>query len=111
MRTLLYGFILLWVSHTCHARTALPQIAQGSAYLAAKQQLMAQGWQPVENLAIERSSLYAQEIHQQGLVEVVDCISMELDACRFRFKKQSQTIEIKTITRQLTVDQVQPVKK
>jgi hypothetical protein len=62
--------------------------------------LLAKGWQPVPNRAIQNSSLYAQEIHSLGLSEVVDCISMEIDACTFQYRKNKQVLTIKTITRQ-----------
>ena len=39
------------------------------------------------------------KFYGQGLVEVVDCISMELDGCQFRFSKGKQVLELKTITR------------
>lgn len=108
--TLYLCLSLTCVSFACHAREALPPIAQGRAYSEVKQQLLDQGWQPLQNVAIDQSSLYAQTLAQQGLTEVVDCISMALDGCRFHFIRQGRVLEIQTITRQLTVENIQFVK-
>ncbi len=86
-------------------------IKAGLPYDQARASLIADGWAPVVNAKILRSSLYAQEIFEHGYAEVVDCISMELDACTFRYSKNHRVIEIKTITRTLLVDRVSSLKK
>ena len=96
----IYLVILLLFSANAVANTDLSFIKQGLIYKDLRPRLIAQGWQPIKNRSIENTSLYAQEIHSQGLVEVVDCISMELDACTFRYSKKNQVLTIKTITRQ-----------
>ena len=70
-------------------------------YDDVKKTLIADGWKPLKNQKISGSSLYAQELYELGVTEVVDCISMELDGCWFYFTKKNQTLEVKTITRQL----------
>jgi hypothetical protein len=105
----LIGLALL-VTISTNANGALPLIKQGATYSEAKKSLIADGWTPVKNSSIEKSSLYAQEIYEQGALEVVDCISMELDACWFHYAKKNQTLEIKTITRQLKVDKFNLIK-
>jgi hypothetical protein len=89
----------------------LSLIKEGKPYQEVKAALSDKGWRPIKNARIAQSSLYAQEIYDQGMTEVTDCVSMELDACLFRFTKNSQILEIKTITRQLTVDSFRNYKK
>jgi hypothetical protein len=79
-------------------------IQAGQPYQELKQMLMDKGWAPIKNTKIDRSSLYAQEIYATGLTEVTDCISMEIDGCTFKYQKGKQRLEIKTITRQLSVE-------
>jgi hypothetical protein len=86
-------------------------IKAGLPYDEAKASLIADGWTPLVNSKITHSSLYAQEIFEKGLTEVVDCISMELDACSFRYIKNNKTLEVKTITRALKVDKVNLINK
>lgn len=86
-------------------------IKAGLPYDEAKASLIADGWTPLVNFKITHSSLYAQEIFEKGLTEVVDCISMELDACSFRYIKNNKTLEVKTITRALKVDKVNLINK
>lgn len=86
-------------------------LKEGMPYEEAKNALLAKGWQAVENKQIDHSSLYAAEIYNQGMTEVVDCISMELDACRFQFEKGAEVLVIKTITRRLTFDSFTIIKK
>jgi hypothetical protein len=93
---------LLSLSFTVQAE--LPKFKAGQPYQEVKAELIKQGWQPVKNLKIGNSSLYAQEVYQQGLEEVVDCVSMELDGCWFKYKKGKHKLEVKTITRALKFD-------
>lgn len=93
------------------AAADLSWMTQGMPYADARPVLLEQGWKPIKNAQIEQSSLYAQDIYVQGYVEVVNCISMELDACTFRFSQKNQTLEIKTITRTLNVDTFKTYKK
>ena len=107
MKTLitLLAITSLWiVNNTALANTDLSFIKPGLPYADVKATLTEKGWKPIKNNQITRSSLYAQEIYDQGMEEVFDCISMELDACKFRFTQGSKILEIKTITRQLSVD-------
>lgn len=90
--------------NTALANAELDFIKLGLPYADVKASLTERGWKPIKNNRIGNSSLYAQDVFEQGMHEVVDCISMELDACRFRFAKGRQVLEIKTITRQLNVD-------
>jgi len=92
------------------ANNALTVLKKGILYSEAKASLIEDGWKPIKNSRIEKSSLYAQELYEQGTLEVVDCISMELDACWFRYKKKYQILEIKTITRQLKIDEFYLIK-
>ncbi|MEY3798378.1 MAG: hypothetical protein RLZZ572_559 [Pseudomonadota bacterium] len=85
------------------ADNGLSFIKPGLIHLNLRPSLLAKGWQPVPNRTIENSSLYAQEMHALGLIEVVDCISMEIDACTFQYRKKNQVLTIKTITRQAEV--------
>ena len=87
-----------------YADESLIKLQEGMPYGEVKKILIAQGWQGINNQQIENSSLYAAEIYNQGMTEVVDCISMALDGCQFHFQKDGQMLEIKTITRQLIVD-------
>ena len=91
---------MLLASAQALAATDLSFIKPGLIHQALRPSLLAKGWQPVPNPAIQNSSLYAQEIHSLGLTEVVDCISMEIDACTFQYRKNKQVLTIKTITRQ-----------
>jgi hypothetical protein len=97
---LISAFVLLLASAHTLAATDLSFIKPGLIHQVLRPSLLAKGWQPVPNLAIQNSSLYAQEIHSLGLTEVVDCISMEIDACTFQYRKNKQVLTIKTITRQ-----------
>ena len=97
-------FLVLLTTFSAKANSALPVLKQGILFREAKASLIEDGWMPIKNSRIEKSSLYAQEIYEQGTLEVIDCISMELDACWFRYKKKNQILEVKTITRQLKID-------
>lgn len=95
---------LLWLSHLANAQDELSFIHKNMAYAELRTSLIEKGWMPLNNLKIIQSSLYAQEISDQGYTEVVDCISMALDGCTFRFKKKNALLEINTITRRLIVE-------
>jgi hypothetical protein len=100
------GFIvaLLLLSFAAHAE--LPSFTLGQPYQEVKAELIKQGWQPVKNAKIGNSSLYAQEVYQQGMEEVVDCVSMELDGCWFKYRKDKQILEVKTITKELKFEAI-----
>lgn len=100
---------LLLLPFQAHAE--LPKFTSGQPYQEVKAELIKQGWQPVKNAKIGNSSLYAQEVYQQGLEEVVDCVSMELDGCWFKYTKGKQMLEVKTITRDLKFDSVMSNRK
>ncbi len=102
---------LMIVNSSTLADNDLSVIKQGKPYQEVKAALSDKGWKPIKNKRIGQSSLYAQEIYDQGMTEVTDCISMELDACQFRFSKHNQILEINTITRQLIVDSFHTYKK
>jgi hypothetical protein len=87
-----------------------PIFNKGMAYDDVKKDLIANGWKPLQNSKISSSSLYAQELYEQGIVEVVDCVSMELDGCWFRFTKKKQTLEVRTITKQLKIESLNLIK-
>lgn len=97
------GFMVIFCAN---AESKTPNITQGVAYQEAKKILVQEGWKPVRNPKISGSSLYAQELYEQGITEVVDCISMELDGCWFYYTKKNQMLEVRTITRQLKVESV-----
>lgn len=101
----------MFMTANIYANIELSFMKKGVSYFDARKALIANGWQPVKNIAINNSSLYAQEIYTQGLEEVVDCISMELDACKFRFTQKNLVLEIKTITRKLDVESFKTYKK
>lgn len=104
-KTLFICFGLL-LTLSAKAHQLYPSIQAGLPYDQAKAFLIGDGWTPVVNLKITHSSLYAQEIFEQGSTEVVDCISMELDACTFRYHKNNKILEVRTITRGLKVEKV-----
>jgi hypothetical protein len=110
IKTLLICLGLI-VTLSAQANTLPLSIQAGLPYEQAKAALIADGWTPFVNSKITHSSLYAQEIFEKGLTEVVDCISMELDACTFRYIKNNGTLEVKTITRALKVDKVNLINK
>jgi hypothetical protein len=83
---------------------------KGVPYQDVKGDLIANGWKPLKNTKILSSSLYAQALYEQGIVEVVDCISMELDGCWFHFTKKNQIVEVKTITRALAFEKIRILK-
>ena len=93
-----------------NAETISTNIHQEMFYKDARKVLINDGWKPLSNLKITRSSLYAQELYEQGIQEVVDCISMELDGCSFRFIKNNKTLEVRTITRELKIDKINIIK-
>lgn len=111
MKNLISCILFLLSTSFANAADTPNILHSGMAYNEAKQALIAQGWRPLKNKNINESSLYAQEVYGQGFVEVVDCISMELDGCQFRFSKGKQVLELKTITRQLTLDSFKLLKK
>ena len=100
---LFFTTVFIFNNNAC-ADVDLGFVKQGLPYASIKATLSEKGWKPVKNQRIDQSSLYAQDIFDQGMEEVVDCISMELDACVFRYSKNNRVLEIKTITRQLTVE-------
>jgi hypothetical protein len=88
------------------AHELYPELTPGTAYEQVKSTLIQNGWQPINNANIKNSSLYAQELYQLGNQEVADCISMELDGCWFKYKKGKQILQVKTITRKLTLEKI-----
>lgn len=101
----LFVMTAFWMScSTALAGVDLSFLEAGQSYPGAKTALLDKGWKPVKNKRIDYSSLYAQEIYAQGMNEVVDCVSMELDGCVFRYAKNNQILEIRTITRKLILD-------
>ncbi len=102
---------MLMFSSKAFAADDLAFIQAGQSYQEVRQTLVDKGWQPMTNTKIEQLSLYAQEVYASGMTEVKDCISMEIDGCTFVYQKGKQTLEIKTITRQLSVDSFRAVKK
>ncbi len=105
--TLLIGIFLNVVAQ---AKTGLPSFDKGMSYEEFKKALIEHQWKPVNNLKISNSSLYAQELYEQGMLEVVDCVSMELDGCWFYYAKKNQILEVRTITRQLKVEKITFIK-
>ena len=101
----------LMASSVAKAANELSFITQGQPYSEVKQTLIDKGWAPIANPKIDRSSLYAQELYETGMSEVMDCISMEIDGCTFLYQKGKQRLEIKTITRQLRVESFRVYKK
>jgi len=99
------------VSSHAFAANDLSFIQAGQPYKEVKQTLIDKGWAPIKNTKIDRSSLYAQEIYNMGMTEVTDCISMEIDGCTFKYQKGKQRLEIKTITRQLSVESFRVYRK
>lgn len=87
-----------------HAAKPLDVLQAGMSYSEVKNTLLQQQWLPVNNTQINASSLYAQELYEQGIIEVADCISMELDACWFEYSKGKLLLRVKTVTRQLLLD-------
>lgn len=87
-----------------HAAKPLDVLQAGMPYSDVKNTLLQQQWLPVNNTQINASSLYAQELYEHGIIEVADCISMELDACWFEYSKGKQLLRVKTVTRQLLLD-------
>lgn len=102
--SLIFSTLVCIFFNSAFADMGLNYLKQGAPYTEIKVTLISKGWKPVKNQRIDHSSLYAQDIYDQGMDEVVDCISMELDACVFHYSKNNQVLEIKTITKQLTVD-------
>lgn len=103
--------LILLSGSIAFAANELGFIKQGQSYQEVKQTLIDSGWAPVKNAKIEHASLYAQEVYAMGMPEVTDCISMEIDGCTFLYQKGKQTLEIKTITKQLRVDAFRVYKK
>lgn len=103
--------ITLMASSIAFAANDLSFIQRGQPYSDVKQTLINHAWVPIKNAKIDRSSLYAQEIYAMGMTEVTDCISMEIDGCTFVYQKGKQRLEIKTITRQLSVESFRVYKK
>lgn len=104
MRKLLVFTLALMTSTLVNAVDLSAGLQPGTPYQKARAWLIEQGWQPVVNQHIDRSSLYASEVYAQGMTEVVDCISMEIDGCSFRFVRKQHGLEVKTITRQLQLE-------
>jgi len=101
--TLLWMALMMAKGHAQSDRN-LDFIQQGMPYSDIRAELIRQHWDAVNNKKINASSLYAQTLYEQGFIEVSDCISMELDACWFIFKKGKTILNIKTITRSLSVE-------
>lgn len=100
----------LFIMLHANAETMLPNIHQEMFYIEARKVLINDGWKPLNNAKISGGSLYAQELYEQGMQEVVDCISMELDGCSFRFIKNNKTLEVRTITRELKIEKINIIK-
>ncbi len=82
---------------------AAPLPAKDIPYGKVRDQLMSAGWRPAKNKRINEASLYAQDVFNNGLTEVVDCVSMEMDGCRFSFSKGHQTLLVDTYGKDLKV--------
>lgn len=94
------------LSYAFSAHAKLPSLTPRQPYQVVEVELIKQDWQPAKNHKIGNSRLYAQEVYQQGLEEVMDCISMELDGCWFKYKKGKQALEVRTITRALKFESI-----
>jgi hypothetical protein len=101
----------LFMAFASQANDDLSIVQTGSQIQEVRNLLIKRGWSPIKNLKIANSSLYGQEIYEQGLIEVKDCISMELDACWFEYTNKNQILKIKTTTRLLKIDSYQTIKK
>lgn len=104
MLTKIVAIIILLTCSVAFAANDLSFIQQGQAYQIVRQTLIDSGWASVKNANIDQASLFAQDVYAMGMPEVTDCISMEIDGCKFLYQKGKQTLEIKTITRQFNVD-------
>lgn len=111
MLTKILATLFMMSCSVAFADNDLSFMTEGKPYNEVKQTLIDQGWVPIKNTKIDRASLYAQEIYNMGMTEVTDCISMEIDGCTFLYQKGKQTLEIKTITRQLSVESFRVYKK
>lgn len=112
MRVVIAFILLTGLSlSSVYAESWPPALQPGAPYAEARNWLQQHGWQPVVNARIADSSLFANEIAAQGMPEVVDCISMALDGCTFRWQNKSRRLEISTITRQLQIDKLALRKK
>lgn len=108
MQTLIL-MLATFLATAAQAEAGLPSFDQGTPYEEVKKGLIAHQWKPIPNLKISNSSLYAQELYAQGMLEVVDCVSMELDGCWFYYAKNKQKLEVRTITRQLRVEKIRRI--
>lgn len=112
MRLVIAFILLTGLSlSSVNAESWPPVLQPGAPYAAARDWLQQHGWQPVVNAQIADSSLFANEIAAQGMPEVVDCISMALDGCTFRWQNKTRRLDITTITRQLQIDTLTTRKK
>lgn len=111
MLTKILATLFMMSCSVAFATNELSFIQSGLPYHQIKQTLIDQGWAPIKNTKIDRASLYAQDIYNMGMTEVTDCISMEIDGCTFLYQKGKRRLEIKTITRQLSVDSFRTYKK
>ncbi len=101
--TMLIGIFSLSV----HAKELRFDNYLNAPYSEVRAGLISQGWKTITNKKIQDSSLYAQDIFNQGYEEVLDCISMERDQCKFVFKKNKQLILVTTKDKTLNVESIE----
>lgn len=106
--------ITMLMSVTCFAANAKQMAFDAyinKPYSEVRTDLISQGWQVVNNKKIEDSSLYAYEIFERGYAEVLDCISMERDQCKFVLTKNKQLIVVTTKEKGLNVESINVIDK
>jgi len=102
----IYSLLFLLIS-----QVAVVQAADFSSYIAmpyaeARQLLIKDGWLVIRNTKIEESSLFAQTLHASQFEEVLDCISMERDQCKFKLAKGKQAVVVTTRDKNFVVESI-----
>jgi hypothetical protein len=83
------------------AQPALPQVAPGTPYSAARAALLAQGWQPLRDPEADRCA--EGDPRCAGRPEMVACAGTGLGQCLFAWRRGDIAIEVITAGRDTAV--------
>ncbi len=103
-------FIFISISQAVMAQASEFSAYIKTPYAEARQMLIKNGWQVVRNTKIDESSMYAQTLYAAQFEEVLDCISMERDQCKFKLAKGKQVIVVTTKDKNLAVESIKKTK-
>jgi len=104
MRSFHAALLALLVASPAIAQPAVPEIADGTPYAAAREALLRQGWQPL--VLPDRDRCMAGDRRCEGRPEMSACAGTGMANCAFAWQRQGVAIEVYTIGEDAAVNGV-----